>query len=121
MNNSLKYSENDTEINIRCRFFPRSSKLHIQVLDNGIGIAEKDAELIFKPFTTLPEAEKFAQVGAGLGLYTCKKLCKQLKSSIRLMKDSEIDSLIGKTGFYVKIRVGFNAVEEMKYQFQQQA
>ncbi len=37
------------------------------------------------------------------------------------MKDSEIDSMIGKTGFYVKIRVGFNAVEEMKYQFQQQA
>jgi two-component system capsular synthesis sensor histidine kinase RcsC len=76
VNNSLKYSDNDTEINIRCRFFPRSSKLHIQVLDNGIGIAEKDAEVIFKPYTTLPEAENLAQVGAGLGLYTCKKLCK---------------------------------------------
>ena len=37
------------------------------------------------------------------------------------MKESEIDPLIGKTGSYVKIRAGFNAVEEMKYQFQQQA
>jgi signal transduction histidine kinase len=39
INNSLKFSDNDTEINIHCRYFPRSSKLHIQVLDNGIGIA----------------------------------------------------------------------------------
>ena len=56
INNSLKFSDNNTEVNIRCRFFPRTSKLHIQVLDNGIGIAEKDGELIFKPYTTLPDA-----------------------------------------------------------------
>jgi accessory colonization factor AcfC len=37
------------------------------------------------------------------------------------MKESEIDPLLGKTGFYVKIRANFNAVEEMMYQFQQQA
>jgi signal transduction histidine kinase len=117
INNSLKYSDNDTEVNIRCRFYPRSSKLHIQVLDNGIGIAEKDSEIIFKPYTTLPEAHKFTSVGAGLGLYTCKTLCKQLNSSIMLMKESEIDPLIGKTGFYVKIRAAFDSVEEMKYQF----
>jgi hypothetical protein len=33
------------------------------------------------------------------------------------MKQSEFDPLLGKTGFYVKIRADFNAVEEMKYQF----
>ena len=33
------------------------------------------------------------------------------------MNDSEIDSLLGKTGFYVKIRANFDAVDEMKYQF----
>jgi CheY-like chemotaxis protein len=38
-----------------------------------------------------------------------------------MMKESEIDPLLGKTGFYVKIRANFNAVEEMMYQFQQQA
>jgi CheY-like chemotaxis protein len=36
------------------------------------------------------------------------------------MKNSEIDPLKGKTGFYVKIRANFDVVEEMKYQFQQQ-
>jgi len=36
------------------------------------------------------------------------------------MKESEIDPMLGKTGFYVKIRANFNAVEEMKYQFQQE-
>ena len=89
------------------------------MLDNGIGIAEKDAELIFKPYTTLPEAQKFTKVGAGLGLYICKTLCSQLQSSIRLMNESEIDPKLGKTGFYVKILANFDAVEEMKYQFQQ--
>ena len=29
INNALKFSDNDTEVNIRCRFFPRSSKMHI--------------------------------------------------------------------------------------------
>jgi hypothetical protein len=31
------------------------------------------------------------------------------------MQDSEIDSLLGKTGFYVKIQANFNALEEMKF------
>ena len=34
------------------------------------------------------------------------------------MNDSEIDSLLGKTGFYVKIRADFDSVEEMKFQYQ---
>ena len=87
INNALKFSDNDTEVNIRCRFFPRSSKMHIQVLDNGIGIADKDAELIFKPYTTLPEAHKFTQVGAGLGLYTTSILKKIFLSYLKADKE----------------------------------
>jgi two-component system sensor histidine kinase EvgS len=44
-------------------------------MDNGIGIDPKDEQIIFKPFTTLPEGRKVAAEGAGLGLYTCKTLC----------------------------------------------
>jgi signal transduction histidine kinase len=75
INNSVKYSDSDTEIRVSCHFYPQKSKLHIQVLNNGIGIHHKDAERILKPYTTLPEAQKIAFMGAGLGLYSCKILC----------------------------------------------
>ena len=74
INNSLKFSDNDTEINIRCRFFPRSSKLHIQVLDNGIGIAEKDAELIFNLTPLCHRGKNSLKWGLDL-VYTLVKRC----------------------------------------------
>ena len=57
------------------------------MIDNGLGIASKDISLIFEPYKTLKSAKLRDASGAGLGLYICKKLCKELNGDIKVMND----------------------------------
>ena len=60
----------------------RTYKLHIEVLDTGVGIDEEDLKLIFDEFVQLVTNLTQKQRGAGLGLSIVKKLV--------LLQDGEI-------------------------------
>jgi signal transduction histidine kinase/CheY-like chemotaxis protein/HPt (histidine-containing phosphotransfer) domain-containing protein len=61
----------------------RTYKLHIEVLDTGVGIDEEDLKLIFDEFVQLGTDLTQKQRGAGLGLSIVKKLV--------LLQDGEIN------------------------------
>ena len=91
------------------------NKLEIKVIDNGIGIKEEDAMKIFKPYTTLQEAKDMNAAGAGLGLYVCRKLCKFLDGSCKMISWSGMDPKIyGKTVFLVKVRIEVDPLVELR-------
>jgi signal transduction histidine kinase len=67
-----------------CKYSPASSKVRIAITkrahsavlcveDEGIGIAKKDVERLFKKFSRLEAATDYAQ-GSGLGLYWVKQI-----------------------------------------------
>ncbi|CAN5315217.1 hypothetical protein BH11CYA1_BH11CYA1_24040 [soil metagenome] len=56
--------------------------IRISVVDEGIGIAEKDLESLFEPFFQLPAAGQRRTGGTGLGLSICKRLVELLDGEI---------------------------------------
>lgn len=78
LNNSIKYSSEDSEIDIRVR--TADDKIHISVTDNGIGISKKEQKFIFNPYFRAENA--LTQQGTGIGLNIVKEHLEKLQSSI---------------------------------------
>ena len=76
LSNAINFSDANTEIKLIFTYV--SGVIMFKCVDNGIGILEKDAEKIFKPFVTLEEAKDTGCKSAGLGLYVCKNICEAL-------------------------------------------
>ena len=72
--NALKYRNPGRPLQVMgSARFAASGCIEILVSDNGIGIAEADAERIFKPFERVNSSEP----GSGIGLATCAEICKR--------------------------------------------
>ncbi len=73
LENAVKYSENNIEINIDVQ---ASNHLKISIEDNGIGISDKDKNQIFEKFYRAGNTEVHNVKGLGLGLYYTKQIIK---------------------------------------------
>jgi len=76
LTNACKYSANVKAPKVEL-VFERHNGLSILVKDNGIGIAEDQAEQIFMPFFRGRNAESKACPGAGVGLAVCRQYAMQ--------------------------------------------
>lgn len=71
--NGLRYSEKETgkaEITLTGGRLESSDRPYIDVIDQGTGISQEDAEHLFEPFFTT------SAMGTGLGLFIAKELCE---------------------------------------------
>lgn len=81
ISNAIKFTK-EGSIMVHGRLFS-AGKIKISVADTGIGIAKKDQERIFEPFTQAStEAESS---GTGLGLSICKSLIGALNGEIQVI------------------------------------
>lgn len=87
ISNAIKYSNNETEINIK--LLNENGNIVFSISDNGIGIVPEDIEKIFTSFYRSNVANHTQIKGTGLGLSIVKRLCDLLKIEITLT--SEID------------------------------
>jgi signal transduction histidine kinase len=71
LSNALKFVEPGTKPYITIRSHVAHQVCRLEIEDNGIGIAPKDQERLFKPFTQLHGSEVYE--GVGLGLATVRK------------------------------------------------
>ncbi|MBI3342013.1 HAMP domain-containing histidine kinase, partial [Candidatus Curtissbacteria bacterium] len=70
LSNALKYSETKGDVEIG---LDREGKtIQISVVDDGIGIPEKEIGMVFDKFFRASNAAKHAEEGTGLGLYVVK-------------------------------------------------
>jgi two-component system, OmpR family, phosphate regulon sensor histidine kinase PhoR len=74
IDNSLKYCEKAPSLIIKINEI--NSYLEIILIDNGIGISEKDQENIFKKFFRVHTGDIHNVKGFGLGLYYVKEIIK---------------------------------------------
>ena len=82
LENALKYSSKESEINIA--LYQHNQLAALQVKDNGAGIADDEKKKVFEKFyRTGNEATKKAK-GTGLGLYLTKKIITTHKGNIKL-------------------------------------
>lgn len=88
LTNSIKYTEEGGTIKIYVGFVYNDA--YIKIIDNGIGIPEKDLERIFERFYRVDKARTRKMGGTGLGLSIAKEILD--KNSGRI----DIKSKVGK-------------------------
>ena len=77
--NGIKYTPPEGKIRVQSEINEKDNIYIIAVEDNGIGLTEKEKDLIFKPFGKIERYGKGWDVdieGSGLGLYISKKIIK---------------------------------------------
>ena len=86
LSNAIKFSaENGTvELHISMQSTSKvESMLLFEVIDNGIGVLEKDINKLFKPFSQLNNELSRSYTGTGLGLSIAQNLVKVMGGEIR--------------------------------------
>ena len=74
MENAIKFSRSpDNPVIVRA--YQAGDRIHIDVIDEGIGIAPEDQERIFEPFVQIDRA-RHEQAGVGIGLAIARGLAR---------------------------------------------
>jgi len=72
LSNAVKFTEPGKKIGINGRY--EDGNVIVEVWDEGIGISEKDLEIIFNPFEQVPQGSNISAQGTGLGLSISRRL-----------------------------------------------
>lgn len=97
--NAIKYSGKDTEVNVKT--WDDTKWVYVEIRDNGVGIAEVDLEHIFDKFYRVKNDASHSIKGTGLGLYLVKYFVELHGGKISV--SSEVNS---GTMFQVKLKNG---------------
>lgn len=96
--NALKYAENpDLKITLAYQLSADQQMLHIDVIDNGIGIPESKQAYLFEPFYT------GGSEGSGLGLYLVRELCGSNNANIRYLAAEDRETTQEPQGAYFRV------------------
>lgn len=84
--NALKYNDKEIpEIEIECS--EDKVHYHFSVIDNGMGIDEKNIALIFDLYENLGNVDNKGNKGHGIGLSMIKKICANLGGDIKVSSE----------------------------------
>jgi signal transduction histidine kinase len=83
--NARKYCAAEDPV-LEIRVVEEGGAVHVDFVDNGVGIKEEDQALMFEKFSRLGESDG---TGAGLGLAICSEIMERLGGTIRYVPGSE--------------------------------
>jgi signal transduction histidine kinase/CheY-like chemotaxis protein len=81
LGNAIKFTEKGS-VTLRAAVDPVLSRLHITIVDTGIGINEAQVARIFEPFVQADESHSRQYGGTGLGLWIAKDFVERLGGHI---------------------------------------
>lgn len=85
LTNAIKFSP-DGEVILRIRGEPApklgTSRIQIQIVDNGVGIPKEKQQVIFEPFTQADGSTTRKYGGTGLGLTICRRIVEAMNGSL---------------------------------------
>jgi DNA-binding response OmpR family regulator/ligand-binding sensor domain-containing protein/two-component sensor histidine kinase len=90
ISNAIKYTEDGGQIDIKA--YLKNNNLSIEFIDTGIGIPEKQQELVFKRFTRGTNVSNKGIPGTGIGLMLSKKIIELHGGKILLESKENIGS-----------------------------
>ncbi len=82
--NSIKYSKRNKKLKIWISWRVENDHLLVDFEDNGIGIDKEDRDYVFTEGYKAENAMRRSTVGAGLGLFQCKKILEKMNGDIFL-------------------------------------
>jgi len=89
--NSIKYRKEPFKLS----FSATENNTHIvlSIIDNGIGISEKDIGRVFEKGFTGENGRKFAK-STGIGLYLCKRLCDKMHLGLEIKSEIDVGTTV---------------------------
>lgn len=91
--NALKFTDNGSvTLKLSDVSIDGQLKLTIDVIDTGIGIADKDIDSLFENFSQVDSSASRKYQGAGLGLAIVKKLCRLMNGDILVSSQLNVGS-----------------------------
>lgn len=88
LTNAFKYTTYAGKIEVIGRNY--GSRVHIQIKDNGIGIARRDLERIYERFYRVEKGRSRAMGGSGLGLSIAKDIMENMGGRIRIKSELNV-------------------------------
>lgn len=85
--NGIKYSTGIGET-LTIQAYLQEKHVVLEVIDEGIGISDKDIRRVFNPFFTGENGRKYGE-STGMGLYIVKKTCENLGHKVEM--ESEVN------------------------------
>jgi PAS domain S-box-containing protein len=82
LSNAIKFSHDNSEINISTKIPESNNKVIISVQDQGVGIPQESVNKLFKIETSFTTYGTNNEKGTGLGLILCKELIEKINGSI---------------------------------------
>jgi signal transduction histidine kinase len=89
--NAIKYSSPCEAVAVK--LFSKDGKIHFQVADHGIGIADNEKNRIFDRFYRVGSEETRNTKGTGLGLYIVKQVLDKHEATIRVKDNRPAGSI----------------------------
>ena len=86
VDNAVKYSGDAPRVRVRA--WSSAQRVHIEVHDQGIGIAEADLRRVFQRFYRAPEEAVRERHGTGLGLFIVSALVRRLGGRVEAHSES---------------------------------
>jgi signal transduction histidine kinase/DNA-binding response OmpR family regulator len=107
LSNSVKFTKNGS---ITLVIYAKMNKLFFEIHDTGIGIEQKNLEIIFKPFERI-KTQNYNKNGTGLGLAITKELISLFGGNIYVKSEVNVG-----TSFYFSIEFEKSSAQKIKKQ-----
>ena len=82
LSNALKYTLSNGNVLLRLSLSPNKKNIHIEIVDDGIGISKNDQKQLFNRFYRAENAANSSETGSGIGLLLTKKMVHLHKGEI---------------------------------------
>ena len=82
--NAVKYSEENSQVEVTLDFSKDSSTVCLNVVDSGIGIPEIELERVFERFYRVDRARSRQSGGTGLGLSIVRNIATRHGGSVKI-------------------------------------
>jgi signal transduction histidine kinase len=89
--NAIKYSKPCEAVEVK--LFAKDGRIHFQVADHGIGIADNEKNRIFDRFYRVGSEDTRNTKGTGLGLYIVKQVLDKHEASIKVKDNRPVGSI----------------------------
>lgn len=86
LDNAVKYSDRPAVVRLDARV-QDGDRVHIEVVDQGIGIPPEHIAQIFERFYRVPEEDVASRRGTGLGLYVASSLVRNLGGQLQVVSE----------------------------------
>ena len=92
LGNAVKYSNADSTVRVQAHFPAAQNAVQIDIVDQGLGIPQKDLEHIFEPYYRSAEPALAERRGSGLGLRFVKTVIERHEGSIEVTSELGVGS-----------------------------